>query len=487
LADLRLSEWVNPQERQKAFLDVFAPADYRKAKSFILYGGAAGGGKSYIARKGLGVFLIHAHQLFGVKNCKVGLFCEDYPALKDRQIGKIKEEFPSSLGELRDDRDLGFGFMFREKYGNGFIALRNLDDPGKYDSAEFAAIVVDEFTKNKQPDLFDQLRKRLRWPQRVTSGNPFPPDFKFPFAACTNPGGPLHGLAKRYWIDRDFPSWLKKHADEFVYIPAKATDNQYNPPAYFEQLMSLEPTLRAAYAEGSWDLFQGQYFGEWREAYHVVEPFEIPKYWKRGIAVDWGWAKPFCCLFFAVSPDGDVYCYFELYGTQRRPEWWAERILSQIERDGLQVADYVRVIDPATFNDEPRFGRPVQEMFSEAGIEFQRANNDRINGWMQVRDYLAWERAESDDSLDLANLIRTPKFYVLRGAAPNLLRTLPVLTSDENNVEDVDTDTEDHVADTLRYYLMSRPRLTKIPFSVLSQEWQEAIVRARYREQNGES
>jgi phage terminase large subunit len=182
-----------------------------------------------------------------------------------------------------------------------------------------------------------------------------------------------------------------------------------------------------------------------------------------------------------------VYCYFELYGTQRRPEWWAERILSQIERDGLQVADYVRVIDPATFNDEPRFGRPVQEMFSEAGIEFQRANNDRINGWMQVRDYLAWERAESDDSLDLANLIRTPKFYVLRGAAPNLLRTLPVLTSDENNVEDVDTDTEDHVADTLRYYLMSRPRLTKIPFSVLSQEWQEAIVRARYREQNGES
>lgn len=490
-----LREWINAQERQQIWLDYFAPRDYTKAKKFPFYGGAAGGGKSYIGRKGAAKFCIQAFTQFGVRECRVGLFCEDYPSLKDRQISKIRQEFPRWMGELKDHHDLGEVFLFNEQFGNNFIALRNLDKPEKYDSTEFAAIYVDELTKN-QAHVFDDLRKRLRWPIKVERGGTFPStkngdkiDFKHPFGAGANPGGPGHGFCKQFWIDRDFPSYLKKYANEFVFVPAKAHDNIYNPSSYFDDLMSLPEDLRQAYAEGNWEIFAGQYFREWRRAYHVCPWFEIPKYWKRGIAMDWGWSSPCCILFFAISPDGDVYIYRELYGTERLPVWWAARILEQVEEDGVSLADYVKVIDPATQQKDPRFGKPVVEMLRDAGVDFQYANNDRLSGWVQVRNYLAWERDPEDDTLELKNLLKRPKLYILEArieleatCAPNLVRTLPVLIADKNRKEDVDTDGEDHAADTLRYFLMTRPAPTKIPFRALSAEWQEAMSRAQQRE-----
>jgi len=483
-----LKEWINAQPKQQLFLDYFAPRDYRLAKKFPFYGGAAGGGKSYILRKALAKFCIQAYLIHGVQNCQVGLFCEDYPSLKDRQISKIRQEFPQWMGQLKDHRDLGYGFMFSERFGNNFLALRNLDKPSKYDSVEFAAIGVDELTKNKV-DVFDELRKRLRWPRKVEVGKPFPEGFIHPFGAGANPGGPGHGFCKQYWVDHDIPTYLKKFSDQFVFVPAKAHDNQYNPAGYFDDLMSLPEDLRKAYAEGNWEIFAGQFFREWRNSYHVCQWFEIPKYWKRGIAMDWGWTSPTCILFFAMSPDGEVYVYREFYGTERLPEWWAARMLEQIETDGVSQREYIRVIDPATEQRDPRFGKSVREMLREAGIEFEYANNDRISGWIQVRNYLAWECDPEDQTLELANLLRKPKLYVMsdplepeKSCAPNLVRTLPVMVSDKNRPEDIDTDTEDHAPDTLRYFLMSRPAPSKIPFKALSQEWQEAMSRARQRE-----
>jgi phage terminase large subunit len=158
---------IRPNPKQRRFLDALF-----ESIKFILYGGAAGGGKSYILRWGAIYFLVKAFALFGVRDVVVGLFCEDYPSLEKRHLAKIETEFPKWLGELKKDFKLGLHYRLRPEFGGGIIILANLDEASKYDSVEFAAVFVDELTKNKliegdDKNIFDQLRKRLRWPRKA--------------------------------------------------------------------------------------------------------------------------------------------------------------------------------------------------------------------------------------------------------------------------------------------------------------------------------
>src|SRR5438445_7162296 len=147
-----LEQLINPTERQREFLNAF------NTKRFVLFGGSAGPGKSYILRWWLVLVLISIFRTLGIRNSHVALFCEDYPSLYDRQISKIEVEFPFWLGTLR--KSVTREFVLSREYGSGVLALRNLDDPSKYLSAEFAAIGVDELTRNTQK-IFDFLRMRL--------------------------------------------------------------------------------------------------------------------------------------------------------------------------------------------------------------------------------------------------------------------------------------------------------------------------------------
>lgn len=230
---------------------------------YFLYGGTRGPGKSYWLRWHMLRMLMRlAGQ--GVRNATVGLFCEDYPSLTERQTNKIAMEFPEWLGRLRDTKAKGFGFHLSPTYGGGFLALRNLDDPSKYQSAEFAGMGIDEITKNPEK-TFDILRGSLRW-RGVKKPR---------FVAATNPGGIGHSWVKRLWIDRDFPERYQKLKDEFYFLAALPDDNKYLDESYWDMLESLPDGLKAAWRYGEWDVFEGQFFSEFRRDKHLVDGYKI--------------------------------------------------------------------------------------------------------------------------------------------------------------------------------------------------------------------
>lgn len=421
--EVSLRELINPTPRQLEFL--YATDTYK----YPLYGGAKGGGKSYILRWALIRKLLRwAKQ--GHKNVRVGLFCEDYVSLKDRQITKIQKEFPSWLGRLTEHFVEGMSFIVNPEFGGGVIALRNLDEVSKYASSEFAIAAVDELTKNKR-EVFDQFRSIVRWPGINDTG----------IWGATNPGEIGHLWVKKLWIDRQFsPDDPPK--EQFKFIKSLPTDNPHNAQSYLEELKNLPERLRKAYYEGNWDIFEGQFFTEWDKERHVVPPFPIPKSFKRFRAYDHGRTNPACCKWYALDYDGRLWVYKELYVQGLNVDQIATKI---IEMSAGETYEY-SVADPAIFANmgfvDKSGGQTIAEVFARRGIMFMPASNRRVDGWNLMHQYLHWDE------------FKPPKLMYFSTCVDSI-RTIPALIHDHIKPEDVDTKGEDHAADVDRYMLMS--------------------------------
>lgn len=209
-----------------------------KRFKFVLYGGSLGSGKSYWLRWMMIYWLTKMYSKYQIKGIRAGLFCEDYPSLNDRHLSKVKYEFPAWLGTYNESKH---EFTLSAEYGNGVIAFRNLDDPEKYLSVEFAIMGVDEINRNSK-QTFIELRKRLRWAGIK--------DVRF-LAAC-NPIG--EAWVKNMWVKRMFPQ-EENEQYEFVFIPALPTDNPHLDASYYKSLESLPENQRKAFLEGNWDAF----------------------------------------------------------------------------------------------------------------------------------------------------------------------------------------------------------------------------------------
>lgn len=246
-----------------------------------------------------------------------------------------------------------------------------------------------------------------------------------------------------------------------VFIPAGLRDNPHLPASYIADLMSAPDHMRRAFLDGDWDVTAGSFFGDIFDAKtHVIDdlgPTEkrIPSNWPVFRCADWGPRSPACCLWLAVDNDGMLIVLDELYGPGEEPFRWANKILAIEEKWGwLDSKGFSKLrgyIDPSSTQGDTSGGPTIAEKLFEAGLSWWPGDNDRKNGWAEVRRRLL-ERGGVGG--------HTPGLRIARRCT-NLIRTLPNLTSPENemkgDMDDIDTKQEDHAADALRYGVMSRP------------------------------
>ncbi|NIO20902.1 MAG: hypothetical protein GTN76_09230 [Candidatus Aenigmarchaeota archaeon] len=436
---------------------------------YFLYGGAVGGGKSYLIRWANIGLLIKWFEHFGIR-AQTMIACEDYPTLQDRHISKLPYEIPQWLGEYNKQEKI---LVLKPEWGGGSIAFRNLDDPSKYQSAEFAAISVDELTKNDY-STFNWLRTRIRWPG-LEEG---------PFLGATNPGGPGHVWVKQLWKDKNFPPELRAYAGQFHFIPAKATDNPMLPASYWADLQSLPEEMRRALVEGDWDFFMGQALPELRRDIHGWDAkVPIPDTWERFMAMDWNYSRPLSLGWYAINEDEFIVRYREFYGMQGNspdiglrmtPAEVAQKILEIEEAEGEEIS--YRVAGNDIFAPMSDGGPPIAEQFEEAGVFFDPIDLKGLG--MPDR-----KRTRIFGKIQLHKRLQDGSFKISLEGCPNFWRTVPSLALDKNNPEDVDTKQEDHIFDEVRYALMSRPIFIGEPEKEMTdQEKIDAIVKGRMDE-----
>ncbi len=429
--DQRLTQ-TRPNERQKEFLAC--------RSKYIAFGGARGGGKSWAVRT--------KARLLGLRypGIRMLLIRRTYQELENNHIRFLRAE----LHAVAEYRQTARQFLFHNGSVLDFGYCAADSDLDRYQGAEYDVIFIDEATQLRE-EWLRQFAACLR------GVNDFP---KRIYYTC-NPGGPGHGYIKRLFIDRRY--LRGENGEDYTFIPARVTDNKAllaAQPDYLKQLQALPHRLRQAWLEGRWDVFEGQFFAEFtddpehygdRRFTHVIPPFPIPRSWRVYRSYDFGYAKPFSCAWWAVDHDGVIYRILELYGCTDNPDegvrWTPERQFQKIrqiedEHPWLKGRDIQGVADPAIW-DTSR-GESIYETALRYRIYFQKGDNRRLPGWMQMHYRLSFDEEGY------------PGMYVF-STCRAFLRTVPALRYSATEVEDLDTHQEDHVADECRYFCMSRP------------------------------
>ena len=422
-----------PNPRQQAF--------FRAEAANIAYGGARGGGKSWAMRRKLVLLAMRYPGL------KLLLLRRTLPELRANHILPLQRELAGYAAWSGAER--AFRFPNGSRLVMGYCDSDS--DCAQYQGQEYEVIGFEEAT-NFEPDWLTFIATCLR-----TTRTDFAPRIYY---TC-NPGGPGHAYIKRLFIDRRFQAG--ENPDDYVFIPAKVTDNRAllkKQPDYLRQLEALPRRLRDAWLEGKWDVFQGQVFQEFtndpahyqdRRFTHVIAPFDIPREWPVYRSYDFGYAKPFSCGWWAVDYDGVIYRILELYGCTGEPDvgvrWTPEKQFAEIRRiedthPWLKGREIQGVADPAIW-DTSR-GESIYETALRHRVYFTRGDNRRIPGWMQLHYRMSFDEQGY------------PMLYVFSGCRA-FIRTIPELLFDQTDAEDVDTRQEDHVADESRYFCMSRP------------------------------
>lgn len=406
-------------KKQKAFID----SDY----SEVLFGGAAGGGKSYGQMVDALLFALR------YPRSKQLVLRRTYAELEKSLIRTSLALFPREVysfnstchtGKFKNGSCIDFGYCAAEC------------DVYQYQSAEYDVIRFDElthFTESQYLYLISRVRGANSYPKQIKSS--------------TNPGGVGHSWVKARFVDAAPPGegFVGGDGMKRIFIPALLDDNRFlseADPDYKNRLLALPERERRALLYGDWNIFEGQYFTEFSTKAHVINPFEIPDSWRKYRTVDYGLDR-LACLWIAIAPDGVCYVYREYCESGLPISVAAEAILKRTPT-GEDI--YATLAPPDLWSRSQETGKSKATLFSEYGISFTKTSNDRECGWLAVKELLM-DRGDG------------PRLRIF-SSCREIIRCLPALTVDKIRPTDCANEPHEitHAPDALRGFAIFRTR-----------------------------
>jgi len=419
----------------------------------VLYGGSAGGGKSFAMLADPLRYLNHPS--FS------GLLLRHTTEELRELIFKSQELYPKVYPGIKwSERKMQWVAPSGARLWMSY--LDRDDDVLRYQGLAFSWIGFDELTQWATPFAWNYMRSRLR---SIAS------DLPVYMRATTNPGGRGHGWVKKMFIDPSpynqpfdatdvdtgevlcYPAGHSKAGEPLFrrrFIPARLSDNPYlsEQGDYEAMLLSLPEQQRKQLLDGDWDIKEGAAFTEFNRDVHVVEPFSIPANWVKFRSCDYGYGSYSGVLWFAVAPSEQLVVYRELYASKILATDLADAVLELESGDGnIRYG----VLDSSLWHKRGDIGPSLAEQMISRGCRWRpsdRSRGSRVAGKNEVH-----RRLQIDEFTE------EPRIVIFNNCT-NLISQLPALPLDKKNPEDVDTNSEDHLYDALRYGIMSRPRFS---------------------------
>ena len=437
----------------------------------VLYGGAAGGGKSY-------AMVVDPIRYFDNGKFQGLLLRRSTEELREL-INISKQLYPKfDPGANWTERDKTWRFSSGASLWMSY--LERDDDVMRYQGQAFCWIGFDELTQWPTPYPWDYMRSRLR----TSKGSGLPLCMR----ATSNPGGPGHQWVKKTFIDPAIPGkafWAKDLNGNLMvwppnslfakenglvgqpmlkrrFIPATLFDNPYlsQDGNYEANLLSLPEHQRKQLLEGSWDVSEGSAFPEFNRSVHVVEPFEIPRNWTRFRACDYGYGSFAAVLWFVVDPtDEQLIVYRELKVKKVLAVDLADMVLDLESEDKIRYG----VLDSSLWHNRGDTGPSLAEQMIKRGCRWRPA--DRSKGSRVASKNEVHRRLQVDE------FTGRPRLVFFENCL-NSISELPSIQLDKKNPEDVDTNTDDHIYDALRYGVQSRPMSNVFDFDDFSSRTQ---------------
>lgn len=467
---------VIESEKQKQEV-VFAPNEGPQTEFLaasereVLYGGAAGGGKSF----GL---LADPMRYFSNPNFNGLILRRTNDELREL-IWKSQELYPRAFqGAKWAEKKSQWTFPSGAKLWLTY--LERDQDVLRYQGQAFSYVAFDELTQYPTPFAWNYMRSRLRTTD---------PTLPIYMRATTNPGGSGHGWVKRTFIDpapanskfiaKDietgedmvYPDGHEKAGEPLFYrrfIPASLKDNPYlmEGGQYEANLLSLPEMQRRQLLEGDWAVADGAAFSEFRSKVHVIEPYEIPTDWRRFRSCDYGYSSYSAVHWFAIDPSyNTLVCYRELYLSKHTGRDLAKAVM---EAEGAERIDY-GVLDSSCWHQRGQLGPSIAEEMISQGCRWRpsdRTNGARVAGKNRLHEVLKIDEDTGIPGIQFFNTCR------------QIIADLPVIPADPRGSDDIDPRyASDHSYDSVRYAVMSRPKAYS-PFDwgngVPQQSWQPA-------------